>query len=155
MTQRQHACQRLIRLIDDRLFEILQDWDIVTLKKAERCRQHAMLERRVPRTTQRTSEREVAVQHPRRARSLGLAADETDPDRRQTGRFEHVGERTHGARAQRSNRGQQDDIDTIVEEQLGGRRSGVEPQGGQGVIQLRAHERDVTVGDRTDRALCR
>ena len=50
-------------------------------QQAERRRQHAMLERRVRRTAERTPEGEVTVQHPRRARALGLPADEADPDR--------------------------------------------------------------------------
>ena len=44
-----------------------------------------MLERWVSRAAERATEREVAVQHPWRARSLGLPANETDADRRQTG----------------------------------------------------------------------
>ena len=154
VTRRQSACQGLIRVIDNRLFEVHQYGHIITLEKGERRGEHPMLERWLTGAAERAAQREVAVQHPWRARPLGLAVDAADAYCRQTCGFEHVGERTHGARAEWSNRRQQDDIDTIVEQQLRCRRPCVESQGGQVVVRLRTHESDVSTSNRTDHTLC-
>ena len=43
--------------------------------------EHAMLERRVAWASERATEREVTVQHPRWPRTLGLPPHQADPDR--------------------------------------------------------------------------
>jgi hypothetical protein len=53
------------------------------------------------------------VQHPRRAAVLGLAPHQAEPDCGEPGSFEHVCERTHGARAQWSNGGEDDDVHLV------------------------------------------
>jgi hypothetical protein len=40
-----------------------------------------------------------------------------------------MGERTHGTRAQRSNRGEQHDVDALIAQELGASRAGVHADG--------------------------
>ena len=80
------------------------------------------------------------------AGGLGLAPNPCQRDGREPRGFEHVGERTHGARADRSNGGEQHHVDAVVGHHLRDQRPGVEPQRGHRVVELRAHERVVPRG---------
>lgn len=76
---------------------------------------------------ERAAQRELAVQGARWRNLDGHLTNRRQHDRRDSCSFEHVGEHTHGARTQRSNRSQDHDVDTVGEQH--GRRcgSGVEP----------------------------
>ena len=75
-------------------------------------------------------------------------------DRRDASLFDDVGERTHGARAERSNGGEKDDIDTIRRELGRGRWAGVVNDRGD-IVGLVPSKRDMTISNRADRAVRR
>ena len=73
----------------------------------------AVLERRITRFTERTAEWKIAEQAAWRRRVNDLFANRAKGHGRQTGSFENVSQRTHGTRAQGSNRGENNHIDTL------------------------------------------
>ena len=95
----QRARQRLVGLVGDRFVEVDEHGNVGTSKQRECGVEHAVLEGWVAWAAERPAEREIAVQHARWAGTFGLSAHEADPDGRQTGCFQGVGERTHGTRA--------------------------------------------------------
>jgi len=85
----------------------------VGIQQAERVGQHLVLELSVTRTAEWPTEREIAPQAAWR-RSVGdLVSHRAKRNCCQALCLEDVGERTHGTRAQRSNRCQQNNIDTL------------------------------------------
>ena len=109
----QRARQRLVGFVGDGLVEVDEHGNVDSWEQGECGGEHAVLEGGVAGAAEWSAEREIAVQHARWAGTFGLSAHQTDPDGRQAGGFEGMGERTHGARAQRSNRCQQHNIDTV------------------------------------------
>lgn len=97
----------------------------------------------MPAVGERTEER------PRRPDLLGVLLDQGELGRRQSGRLEDAGEHATGVRAERSGRGQQDDVDPVPLQQLRHLRPGVpfehvpRPQG--------AHERIEVLRQSADR----
>ena len=82
-----------------------------------------MLEVGLVRTPERAPEREIAEQSSWWCRSLDLAPNRAERDRDETRSFEHVGEHTHGARAERSNRREQHHVDTVAAQHAGAGRT--------------------------------
>ena len=105
--------------------------------------EHAVLEVGVAWPAERAPEGEVAPQPSWRRRVGDLVSLRTERHRRQTRPFEDVSERTHGTRAQRSNRRQQHHIDAVVLQPSGPGRPAVEAHPGQ--IELIASVGEVTV----------
>ena len=126
----------------DNLRMCLKDWS-VGVEERKGSSEYLALERRVARNTQGPSQRKLAIQRSGRRHLLGNIAHGSQHHGGQTSGFKDVGERTHGTRAQRSNRGEQDNIDLVCQELLRGRRAGVEPKFRHGVG-LVASEREVT-----------
>ena len=143
MTRRESAGKRLVRLVIDDLGEVDQHRCIGAGQQGEGGVEHSVLQGGFAGPTEGSAEGKLAVQHPRRPAVLGLAPHQAEPDRGDPGSFEQMCERTHGARAQRSNGGEDHDVHLVRDEQLGCGGSGVEPQGGERVVELRAHERQV------------
>jgi hypothetical protein len=150
VTRRQRARQRGVGFVDDCDREIFEHRYVGSLQETEGRGKHLMLKVGVVGSAERSAERELAVQHARCASAFGLTANETDADGGEAGLLEHVGERTHGARAERSNRSEENDPHAIVEQLLCGGRPGVETQRREVVVGLRAHERKMIRCDRTD-----
>lgn len=76
--------------------------------------EYAVLECSVIRLAEWSPQWEVAEETTRRRRVQHLLADRTHGNRRQTGSLKHVSKRTHGTRAERSDRGEQHDIDPLL-----------------------------------------
>ena len=105
--------------------------------------QHSMLILRIQRTTQGAAQGKIAIQCPWRFAAFSLPAHSHESNGGETFGFKHIGEHTYGARAQRSHRGEQDDIDAIFAQDARGGWSSVKPHGGERVVKLGAHERDM------------
>ena len=85
-----------------------------------------MLEFGVVGHAQRATQGELAIQHPGNIHPLSHCPHRGQHHGGDPGFFQYVGQRTHGARAQRSNRGQDGHVHPVGP-QLGGRsRAGVE-----------------------------
>jgi len=110
----------------------LQD-GTVGFEQRESLVDHVALERGIARATQRSAQGEFAVQRSRRCHFLGNIAHRGQHDSGQTSGFKDVGERTHGTRAQRSNRSEENDVDCVCEQLLGACWASVEPQFRHGV----------------------
>jgi len=109
-TGRQRAAQRLARPIGHGFREVLQHRAFAFCQKRERFAQDVPLEFGVARLAERPAEREVAMQRARRLQLLRVRTHERQNDGRQAFGFKNMSERTHGARAERSDRGEQNDI---------------------------------------------
>jgi hypothetical protein len=83
------------------------------LQQCERAGEHVVLELRVVGSAERAAERELTVQRARRRHLLGHLPHRRQHDGGDTGSFEHVGEHTHGARAQRSNGREDHHVDAV------------------------------------------
>ena len=92
---------------------VLNDGDICAIKECEGAPDHVSLEWGVARLSKWAAERELTMEEPGRLYVLGLAANERDPDGCHSGCFEDSCEHTHGARAERSNRGEEYDVDPV------------------------------------------
>ena len=139
--------------VGDGLRKVDQDRTGRLVQQGERRVQYPALDHRIPGTTQRPAQGEVAVQGPGWAGRDDLSADARKGDGGQSGVLQDRCERTHGTRAQRSDRGEQHQVHVVVEQCPGRRRTGVQSDRLEGVVDLGAHERDVYVRHRTDRAL--
>ena len=113
MARRQRArCDR-VDVIGNRFPEYLDGRLGAALDHVECVREHAVLEVGVARLSERSSEREVAEEPAWRSGTFDLGADRTEGDGSDPGGFEDMGEHTHGARAQRSDRGEHHHIDAV------------------------------------------
>ena len=133
---------------DDHLRMIGQDRGL-GIQQGQGLHQDVPLEVRVGRLTQRPSERELAVQRPRRVHPLDNVAHGGQHDRRQSGGLENVGERTHGTRAERSDRGEEDHVHPVGDQFGGAGRTAVQANLGDRVG-LVAGEREVPGGHLAD-----
>ena len=93
-----------------------------------------MLELGIARLAERSPEREVTPQTSGRSRTFDLLADRSEGDSGNPLSLEDMGERTHGTRAQRSNRSEEHDVDALIAQELGAGRSGVHADGRQGEL---------------------
>ena len=109
-----------------------------------------MLEFRIARLAERTPEREVAPQAAGRRRTFDLLTDRSKGDSGDSLSFEDVGERTHGTRAQWSDRGKEHDVDALITQELGAGRSGIHAEGRQ--LELIAGIGEVLIGHAADHA---
>ena len=112
-------------------------------EKLESSLEHTPLEDRVAGLAQRATEGELAVQKTGSFGVLCLFSHQRDADGGDTSRFDRMCERTHGARAERSDGGEQHHVNFVVEQLLGHCRAGVLENLRE--IELGAHEREVPV----------
>ena len=136
----------LVRVVVDHVGMGLDDGDVDPVEERECAPDHIGLEGGVAGLSEWAAERELAVEEPWRLDVVGLAADQGDPDGGHAGCFEDSREHTHGARAKRSDRSEENDVDSVFSKHPGGGRSGVEEDRGEGGVALRPHERDVVAG---------
>jgi hypothetical protein len=80
----------------------------------ERRHQDTTLKRGILRLAQRTAKWERNPEATWRLRLFHVRADETDDNGRYPPTFDHVGERAHGARAEWSDRAEQDRVDLLL-----------------------------------------
>ena len=73
-----------------------------------------MLVRRVERTSQWTTERKLTIHRARGFHAFGLSSYSHEGDGSNPLGFKDIGEHTNGARADWSDRGEEDDIDAVV-----------------------------------------
>ena len=109
-----------------------------------------MLEFGIARLAEWTPEREVAPQAAGRRRTFDLLTDRSKGDSGDSLGFEDVGERTHGTRAQWSDRGKEHDVDALITQELGAGRSGIHAEGRQ--LELIAGIGEVLIGHAADHA---
>jgi len=95
----------------------------VGIEKAEGMVEHPMLKCGVSGSSKRPPEREVAEETARGRDADNLLTNQTDGERNEALGLKDVGERTHGTRAQRSYRGQQDDVYALFLQPLRGSRA--------------------------------
>ena len=131
-----------------------QDRSRVRFEERECPTQNIVLERCVLWVAEWSTEREVSPERPRWLHAFGDGKGGGEGDRRDASLFDDVGERTHGARAERSNGGEKDDIDTIRRELGRGRWAGVVNDRGD-IVGLVPSKRDMTISNRADRAVRR
>ena len=124
---------------------LLQHRAGLTFQQRERAAQHVVLELGIVGLAQRPTEWELTVQDARGLHSFGHPADRRDRHGGQAGSLEDVGERTHGTRAEGSNRGQEDDVHTVGLEFCGAGRTGIVPERGD-IVGLIAGKRVVFRG---------
>jgi hypothetical protein len=92
--------------------KVLQDHRAVgPLQQKQRGQHHAALERRVTRLAERAAELCRAPQAARRAGLLHLRPHRTERHARDAAFLQHMGQRAHGARAERSDRAQQNRVE--------------------------------------------
>ena len=91
-----------------------QDRTIRSLKQAKGVHEHAPLERGVLRFPERAAQREGNPESAWRLGLLHVRTHKADNDSRNAPGFDHVGERAHGARAERSNRAQENGVDGLL-----------------------------------------
>ncbi len=103
------------------------------------------------RDAERAAEREIAEQPARGSGALDLTPHRTECDRGESFGFEDVGERTHGTRAERSDRGEQHHVDALLAQPTPTGRSAVETHPAQ--VELVAGIGQVPVGDGADDTL--
>jgi hypothetical protein len=130
MTRRDRTRRDRCAVIDDRLCERLHDRLGRSLNEVEGVGKDAMLKLGVIRFAEWTPQRKVAEQPTRRRGALDLATDRSKGNCGETSGFEDVGKHTHGARAEWSNRSQQNNVDAVVSEQRGTGRTGIHADGG-------------------------
>ena len=95
--------------------EILYDHGpSLAFEQAQRRQDHAFLERRVARRTERSPQLERDPQGARRLGVFGLRPNEADRHCRDALFLEIMPQRAHGARAERSNGGEQDGVDPVA-----------------------------------------
>jgi hypothetical protein len=113
---RQGAAEWLVALVVDhvRVLGEHRHLGARSVEEAERRVEHAVLERRVEGPSERPAEGELAVEGTGRPSALGLAEDTHQADGGQASSLEDVGERAHGARAHRSDRSEQDQVDAVI-----------------------------------------
>ena len=138
--RRKRATRGLVGFVvdDDRV--VLDDWNIHATEECKRSTDDITLEGHVIRFAQRPAQRELTMQEARCLDVLGLTADDRNPDGGDAGCFKDPCEHTNGARAKRSNRGQQDDVDTVLAKHPSRSRPGVEEDRGERGVGLRTHE---------------
>jgi len=124
VTRGERAGEHLVATIGDRFIEFGED-GFGGVQQGERDVEHAVLELRIARLAERPPEREVTPQTAGRGRALDLLTDRSEGDGGYPLSLEDMGERTHGTRAQRSNRGEQHDVDTLIAQELGASWPGV------------------------------
>lgn len=84
--------------------------------------------------TERPAKRKIADQTSRWRNLSNVNGDRSNREGRDAFGFEYVGERTDSTRAQRSDRGEDHQIDFIVFEQGGGSRTTVQAQARHGFV---------------------
>ena len=95
--------------------EVLDDHrPALPVEQLQGRKDHPLLECRVVRRTKRPPKLERNPKRPRRFGVLGLRPDQADRDRRNALVLEIMSQRAHGARADRSNGGEQDGVDVIA-----------------------------------------
>ena len=112
---RERTTQRRVGLVHDRFGEVDEHGHVRRCQEIECGAQDSVLKIGVAGKTERPAERELAMQHARSATTFCLGSHEADRDRRETSMLEDVRQGTHGARAERSNRRQDDHVDAVVE----------------------------------------
>ena len=121
----------------------------LALQEPQGGEDHPLLECRLAGRTERAPELERNPKRPRRLGVFGLRPDQADRDRRDALFLEIMPQRAHGARAERSNGGEDDGVDLVV----------LQPVGEAADVRLHlhrvggAHERVMGLGERADRAL--
>ena len=108
-----------------------------------------MLELGIVRNAEGSTERKFAVEGTRRLHLLDHWPHGGESDRGQTGFFHHVGEHTHGARAEWSNGCEDHDVDAVALQLLGGAWPAVEADGGH-IVGLITGERKMPRCDSAD-----
>ena len=101
--QRNDAGQGGVGGIGNDVGEIDQHRCVGAGQEGECRRQDTMLERGIIWSSERSSERELTVEHSRRPSSFCLGANRADGNGGNAGLLKDMGERTHGARAKGSN----------------------------------------------------
>lgn len=125
--------------------------NVFALAQCEQCAKDRRLQRVIARLPERVTQRVRHGEHARRSNTRGDFGEHRDRRRRDSSSLELGLNQTHGLVAERSNRYEQGDVDLVVDEQLRCRGCTVANQStGR---RDRAHERQVSWRDRTDRAL--
>ena len=124
-TRRQRARKTGHAIVLDRLGKRLEDGRF-RIEQPERMFQDRVLKLRIARFAERSSQREVTVQTPRRRNAFDLLLNRPQRDGCKAFGFEDVGKRTHGTRTERSDRCQQNDVNAAFTEQFGAGRPAVE-----------------------------
>ena len=114
-----HAAAEGLFLADHDFGVFFEDGTGFPLEQGECSAQDVVLEVGIVGLAQRSTERELAVQDSRRAHSLADCANRGDRHGGQAGGLEDVGQRTHGTRAERSNRSEEYNVNAVGLE-LGG-----------------------------------
>ncbi len=149
VTRGERAGKYLVATVGDRFIEFGED-GFGGVQQGERGVQHAVLELRIAWLAERSPKWEVTPQTAGRGRALDLLADRSEGDGGDPLSLENVGERTHGTRAQRSNRGKQNDVDALIAQELGASRPGVHADCRQ--VELVAGVGQMLIGHAADHA---